>query len=48
MIYLFMILSVLFGALYVAELVAYGIHNLEWLLLFMFCVVMERFEELKR
>ena len=47
MLFVYMIVSVFFGALYMVELAAYRIHNIEWLLLFMFFVIMERFEELK-
>lgn len=48
MVFVYFIASVLFGALYAAEMLAYRIHNIEWLMLFMFFTVMERFEELRR
>lgn len=47
MMFLYMIASAFFGIMYIVELAAYRIHNIEWLLLFMFFAVMERFEELK-
>lgn len=43
----YFLMSVFFGILYGVELVCYHIHNLEWLLLFMFFCVMEKIEELK-
>ena len=47
MMFVYMIVSVFFGVMYTIELAAYHIHNLEWLLLFMFFCIMERFEEMK-
>ena len=48
MAFVYFIASVLFGVLYATELMAYRIHNIEWLILFMFFTVMERFEELRK
>ena len=47
MFFLYLLSSMVFGALYIYELVAYHIHDMEWLLFFMFFSVMLRFEELR-
>lgn len=47
MLIVYFLASALFGSMYMYELLVYHIHNMEWLLIFMFFAMQARFEELK-